>query len=201
MNIKLCGMMSRADAMSALELRPQYIGFILCNRFKRYIAPNEVARIRHEADWPPEIKAVGVFVDQEINDVADIINSGTVDVAQLHGNENEDYIKKLRELTGNPVIKAFKIETKDDVEKAVKSPADLILLDAGTGAGQTFDWSLVGDVSRDFILAGGLNPDNVAAAISMIHPYGVDVSSGIETEGKKDKKKMRAFVEACTNAL
>ena len=89
-------------------------------------------------------------------------------------------------MTGKPVIKAFRIKTKEDALKAEKSPADMILLDAGAGDGRTFDWSLIGSaVKRPYFLAGGLDPSNAGAAIEALDPWGLDVSSGIESEGKK----------------
>ena len=144
----------------------------------------------------PDIKAVGVFVNEELSIVADLLNKGVIDVAQLHGSESEEYVAELKKATGKPVIRAFKVATAEDVESAVKSAADYILLDAGAGDGVTFDWSIVKDVKRPFFLAGGLNPGNVADAVAAVHPYAVDVSSGIETDGFKDIDKMTAFVKA-----
>nr|MCR5584867.1 phosphoribosylanthranilate isomerase [Lachnospiraceae bacterium] len=95
-----------------------------------------------------------------------------------------------------PVIKAFKIQTEKDAEEAEKSCADYILLDSGAGTGKVFDWELLKDIKRPYFLAGGLNPENVGDAIRLLHPYGVDVSSGLETCGLKDKNKMTAFKEA-----
>ena len=95
-----------------------------------------------------------------------------------------------------PIIQAFRIQTEADIEKAVRSSADLILLDAGTGGtGTSFDWSLIQNIERPWLLAGGLYPENVAEAIRQLKPYGVDVSSGIETDGKKDSRKMERFVK------
>ena len=211
MLIKLCGMMCEADVRAALSVRPDYIGFILCDRFRRYISPDDVLRIRKKIGWSYDLtanpadrhteymgektKAVGVFVDQDPDKIIHLLDTGVIDVAQLHGDEPDEHIIKIKDQTGKPVIKAFRIENEEDVIRAEASPADMILLDAGTGAGETFDWSLVQNVSRDFFLAGGLNPDNIVAAIEQVHPYGVDVSSGIETDGKKDPKKMKLFTE------
>ena len=108
----------------------------------------------------PSIKAAGVFVNEELPVVADLLNRGVIDIAQLHGSESDEYIEELKKATGKTVIRAFKIKSQEDVEVAVKSPADYILLDAGAGDGVTFDWSVVKDVERPFFLAGGLGPDN-----------------------------------------
>jgi phosphoribosylanthranilate isomerase len=139
---------------------------------------------------------VRVFVDEEPQTVARLLNNGVIDIAQLHGAEAEDYIRELRKLIGNkPVIKAFRIASKEDVRAANESTADLVLADAGAGEGKTFDWSLLSEMKRPYLLAGGLGPENVEEAIQEIRPYGVDVSSGIETDGIKDPEKMRKFAE------
>ena len=124
------------------------------------------------------------------------MESGVIDMAQLHGNEDAAYCRRLRELTGKPVIKAFRVEKPEDCEPAEKYPSDYLLLDSGMGSGETFDWSAVSGVRRGYFLAGGLNAGNVAAAIRKLHPFAVDVSSGIESGGIKDTDKMAAFVAA-----
>lgn len=123
-----------------------------------------------------------------------LLQDGIIDIAQLHGNEDEDYIKQLRKFTDKPIIKAFRIETANDIERAEQSTADYVLLDSGAGTGTVFDWELIQNMKRPYFLAGGLDVDNVASAIKTLHPYAVDVSSGIETDGYKDKTKMAAFV-------
>lgn len=136
-----------------------------------------------------------MFVDADEAYVADLLNQGIIDLAQLHGHEDEEYIARLRAMTLKPIIQAFKVRAAEDLERAVNSSADHILLDSGAGSGECFDWSLVKDVPRPFFLAGGLDPDNVDAAVRQVAPYGVDVSSGIETDKCKDEHKMRTFVE------
>jgi len=125
-----------------------------------------------------------------------LLGHGVIDVAQLHGSEDDDYIVRLRALTGKPIFRAFKVKSESDLPAIENCAADLVLLDSGAGTGKTFDWSLVQSVQRPYFLAGGLDPDNVADAIAALHPYGVDVSSGIETDGVKDESKMAAFVAA-----
>jgi len=192
--IKLCGLRRPLDIVAANGLKPDYIGFVFARKSKRYVEPEKAMELKQLL--LSDIKAVGVFVNEELPVVADLLNKGVIDVAQLHGSESEEYVAELKKATGKPVIRAFKVAAAEDVESAVKSAADYILLDAGAGDGVTFDWSIVKDVKRPFFLAGGLNPGNVADAVSAVHPYAVDVSSGIETDGFKDIDKMTAFVKA-----
>ena len=192
--IKFCGMRRPEDIEAANEILPDFIGFILAPRFWRYVPLDTVKNLASMAD--PKIKRVGVFVDNPESDVLEALKSGAVDMAQLHGGEDEEYIKKIQRAASKPVIKAFKITCAKDIKKASESPADLILLDAGTGTGERFDWSLIKNIGRDFILAGGLNSENVREAVERFHPDAVDLSSGIETDKVKDPSKMRAVAEA-----
>ncbi len=193
--IKLCGLMCTRDIEAANELRPDYVGFVLAPGSRRYVTPERAAELRGRLR--PDIKAVGVFVRETPEAVAAFLRSGTIDVAQLHGGESEAYIAQLRMLTDKPVIKAFRVHTKEDVAGAEQCPADYVLLDSGSGGtGTVFDWSLVQCVRRPYFLAGGLNPVNVGEAVRLMRPYAVDVSSGIETDGVKDIMKMAAFVAA-----
>ena len=139
---------------------------------------------------------MGVFVNERIDRVEELLNSGVIDMAQLHGSEAADYIRQLRTRTGKPVIQAFRITSEEDVKRAEHSMADHILLDAGAGTGTVFDWSMLRQLRRPYFLAGGLGLHNVEKAVEELHPYGVDVSSGIETDGFKDPEKMAAFVAA-----
>ncbi len=192
--IKMCGLSQKRDIQAVNEIKPEYIGFVFWAKSKRYISPEKALEFTQMLD--ENIKAVGVFVDESIENVAELLENGVIDLAQLHGSETEDYIHKLREMTDKPIIKAFKIRSLGDVERAVKSCADIILLDAGMGDGKIFDWSLIQDITRPYFLAGGLNCENIAEAVRKIKPYAVDVSSGIETDGLKDIKKMTAFAMA-----
>ena len=185
----------------------------------------QAAELKDHLD--PQIQAVGVFVDEAPERVAALLNQGVIELAQLHGSEDEEYLVRLRELTLKPVIQAFRILSREDVVRAMKSSADEILLDSGAGTGSTFNWevlrmesgydraidaekdgerafctkrnrekSLYAEETRPYFLAGGLNPQNVTEAIRQLHPYAVDVSSGIETDGSKDREKIAAFVTA-----
>ena len=131
------------------------------------------------------VRAVGVFTDEAPERIAELLDNGVIDIAQLHGREDEDYIETLRSFTDRPLIKAYRIRTAEDLEAARQSTADYILLDSGAGTGRVFDWRLIRDMGRPYFLAGGLSPDNVEDAVTYLHPYAVDVSSGIETNGRK----------------
>lgn len=176
------------------ELRPDYIGFVFAKKSKRYVAPEQAAMLKKLLD--PAIRAVGVFVNESPETVAGLLNGGIIDIAQLHGTEDEEYIRKLRGLTKKPVIKAFRIESENDIQEAEKNSADYVLLDSGVGTGTVFDWTLLQNIQRPYFLAGGLSPENAEIAVRWLRPYAVDVSSGIETGGVKDKVKMTAFVAA-----
>ncbi|MBO4783081.1 MAG: phosphoribosylanthranilate isomerase [Lachnospiraceae bacterium] len=188
--IKLYGLRRAEDIEAANLLKPDYIGFVFYKKSKRYISYEEAKILKSMLS----IKAVGVFVDENPKVVADLLEKGIIDLAQLHGSEDETYIKALRKLTDKPLIKAFQIKTTEELKKAEASSADMILLDAGTGDGVSFDWDMLKSFNRPYFLAGGMTPENVSPAIEKLHPYGVDVSSGIETDGFKDLKKMREFV-------
>ena len=178
--------------MTVNQLKPDFIGFVFAPKSKRCVTYEQAANLKSQLD--PEIKAVGVFVNEMPETAAALLNSGTIDLAQLHGAEDEDYIQTLRKLTNKPLIRAFRIRNKEDLSSALSCSADHILLDAGAGDGLTFDWELLHGFSRPYFLAGGLGPENVRIAIEKLNPYAVDVSSGIETDGVKDPAKMTAFV-------
>ena len=192
--IKLCGLSRKCDIEWANALKPEYIGFVFWSKSKRNVPPEKAKELKDLLS--PDIKAVGVFVDEPIENVAELLNDNIIDIAQLHGGEDEEYIKKLRMLSGKPIIKAFLLKSDIDAERAEKSTADYILVDSGTGTGKSFDWELLKNISRPYFLAGGLCCENISQAITALDPYAVDVSSGIETNGCKDKNKMAAFVAA-----
>ncbi len=192
--IKLCGLSRTQDIEAANKLKPDYIGFVFAAKSKRRVSPLKATELKSRLD--PEIKAVGVFLDDDLDAVAAMMNLGIVDLVQLHGSEDEEYIKNLRTITDKPVIKAFIINSAEDVKRAEASTADYILLDGGKGEGKAFDWSLLKNIRRPYFLAGGLNPGNAADAVRTLAPFSVDVSTGIETDGKKDEEKMTAFVNA-----
>jgi phosphoribosylanthranilate isomerase len=190
--IKLCGLKRECDIEAVNKLNPDFIGFVFVQKSKRYVDPEGAAKLK--AKLNKGIKAVGVFVNESPETVADLLNRGTIDIAQLHGSEDEEYISKLRSLTDKPLIKAIKVQSKADIEAADESSADYVLLDSGAGTGMTFNWQLIKGIKRPYFLAGGLSPENVVEAVKTLNPYAVDVSSGIETDGLKDEAKMADFV-------
>ena len=196
--IKFCGMMSTDDCTAANEILPDYIGFVFAPGRKRTVSAEDAKAMK--AVLSPEIRAVGVFVNETTDVVANLLNSNIIDIAQLHGDEDEAYIKELRTKTGGSIIQAIQYSkfTEDAAFlKAIReSSADMVLIDSGTGCGKTFPWEVIQKTDRPYFLAGGLNPENVKEAILLLHPFAVDVSSGIETEHKKDKAKMAAFANA-----
>ncbi|MCM1529524.1 MAG: phosphoribosylanthranilate isomerase [Alistipes sp.] len=190
--IKMCGIRRKEDVEFVNALLPDYIGYVFAKKSKRYIPPQDAAKLTHLLDG--RIIPVGVFVNEPIENVISAVNSGIIKIAQLHGSEDEEYIAALRS-EGITVIKAFIVKTADDIRAAESSSADFILLDAGMGDGKTFDHELLNGISRQYFLAGGLNPENAADAAAL-EPYCLDVSSGIETDGFKDLEKMTRFTEA-----
>ena len=192
--IKLCGLSRMEDIVAANRLKPDYIGFVFAAKSKRRVSQLKAAELKSKLD--PKIKAVGVFLDDDLDAVAAMMNLGIVDVVQLHGREDAEYLKKLRTITDKPIIKAFVINSAEDIRRAAACSADYILLDGGKGSGRAFDWSLLRDIQRPYFLEGGLNSDNAADAVANLHPFAVDVSTGIETNGVKDNEKMTAFVAA-----
>ena len=191
--IKLCGLSRPCDIETVNVLMPDYIGFVFAPKSRRYVSYEKAAMLKRQLN--PAIAAVGVFVDEAPETVARLLHRGVIDIVQLHGTEDEDYIKFLRTLTDKPIIKAFRMETRAELSKAESSSADAILLDSGAGTGIPFDWTLIADVRRPYFLAGGISPENAGAAVRALRPYAVDVSSGIETDGVKDKIKMAALVQ------
>ncbi len=192
--VKMCGLRRMEDIEAANRLMPDYIGFVFAPGSRRVVSPEEAAALRQVLR--PGIRAVGVFVDEDAGAAARLLADGVIDIAQLHGHEDEAYIARLKALAGKPVIRAFRVKSAGDLRAAEASAADMILLDAGAGDGKTFDWSLLSSVSRPYFLAGGLTPENTAEAVRRFRPFAVDVSSGIETDGFKDYNKMRAFMRA-----
>ena len=214
--IKICGLKRIEDIEAANELCPEYIGFVFADFSHRYVDKETAAKLK--AHLYPKIQAVGVFVDEDISFVAELLNEKIIDIAQLHGTEDNGYIEELRRLTTGAatvwadspeadrhgagklasdkprIIKAFNMRKIKDISEIEASSADLVLVDSGTGSGETFDWSSLAEIRRPYLLAGGLGPDNVRSAVESLHPYGVDVSSGVETDKVKDTEKMKNFV-------
>jgi phosphoribosylanthranilate isomerase len=193
--IKICGLRRQEDIFAVNQAMPDYCGFIIeVPKSRRSVSRDQVRGL--VKDLRPEIQPVGVFVNAPVELAAELLEEGTIALAQLHGQEDESYIRRLRELTGKPLIQAFSVGCAEDVQRALASTADEILLDqGGGGTGKPFDWKLVPELPRRFFLAGGLGTENLEAAIRQLHPCAVDLSSGVETDGFKDPAKIRQAVE------
>ncbi len=214
--VKICGLRSPDDARAVNAVLPDYTGFIFDPSRKRYIEPEKAGEIQRLLD--ERIRPVGVFVNADVAEILEALEICRLDMVQLHGEESDDMIWELREeyeRRWRPesssseemrrgqirrrlyIVKAFRIDTEEDIRRAEASAADEILLDHGAGgSGESFDWSLLKNCRRRFFLAGGLTPDNVAEAIRKTGPYAVDVSSSLETDGRKDPEKIKKFMAA-----
>lgn len=204
--IKICGLSRREDIESVNMVSPDYIGFIMgFPKSHRNITIERAKTLR--AGLKEEIQVVGVFVDAEISMIVDACAQKVIDIIQLHGREDIRYIERLKAVLASvevqaKIIKAIQVKSKEDLALIKEVPADMILLDAGMGDGKLFSqeqMELLKSVNRDYFLAGGLNPENVSELLESLHPFGVDVSSGVETEKKKDRKKIRRFVQNVRN--
>lgn len=198
LRVKICGITNINDALHAVDAGADALGFIFYPESPRYIPPDIACSIIKRL--PPFITSVGVFVNADRDDIQRVIKECELSLVQLHGDESSDDCLAL----GRPVIKAIRLRSRDDLilmrEYAVRG----FVLDAyvdGTwgGTGETVDWGLAREATRygPTILAGGLTPDNVGRAVAEVQPFGVDVSSGVETApGKKDSEKVRQFIVA-----
>lgn len=195
MKVKICGIQTIEDAQSAEASGADFIGLVFAPS-KRRVTTTKAAEIA--GSLTGDTKKVGVFVNETIENIIHIAKAVQLDYIQLHGSEPVETAQELP----YPVIKSFSID-KADSESIHNYPCEYLLIDSpGTthegGSGITFDWSKLGAVDIDrnkFILAGGLSPDNISKAIQITDPIGVDVSSGVETEGIKDKKKIKQFIQ------
>lgn len=197
--LKICGLSRPCDITYVNEAQPDFAGFVVnYPKSRRSVTPQQLARLRASLD--SGILPVGVFVNEAPELVAQLLNEDIISMAQLHGNEDEAYLKKMRVLTNGRLIQAFTIRSEADAERAMQSTADYILLDNGKGTGERFDWRLIREISRPWILAGGLTPDNMLQAAKELHPWGLDLSSGVETDGYKDREKILAAAAAIREA-
>ena len=190
--IKICGLSRQLDIEYANQVQPDYIGFVFAPS-RRQVSFRQAADLRGELH--PNIDVVGVFVDAAEEEIISCCRSGIIDIVQLHGRETEQDICRIQNAAGVPVIKAVKVESPGDVEAWLSSSADYLLFDSGQGTGQTFEWSHLMGLDRKFFLAGGLHSGNLKEACCKVRPYCADVSSGAETEGRKNLEKMRELVE------
>ena len=192
--IKMCGMCRIEDIEYANKILPEFVGYIFWEKSRRFITPEKAESFTEILD--KRINPVGVFINADIEYISDIAERKIINIIQLHGNEDDDYINTLRKKTNLPIIKAFKVKSVDDVKNAENSQADMILLDSGDGSGELFNHDFLKNINRPYFLAGGLNPENIRRIIEKFSPYAVDVSSGIETDKIKDFDKMKAFADA-----
>ena len=194
--IKICGLRRPEDIAYVNEAKPDFAGFIIDVPKSRRNVPREKVR-ELTALLSPEILPVGVFVNAPMETILSLVTDGTLKAVQLHGQESQSYLEELKKQVAVPLIRAFSIRSPEDLTEAEKSPADFVLLDNGAGGtGETFDWSLLSSFDRPFFLAGGLRLENIPEAVSRFHPYALDLSSGVETDGYKDKEKIIAAVAA-----
>jgi len=195
--IKLCGLTRQSDIDAVNIANPDYIGFVFA-KSRRQI--NEEKAKQFKQFLSPYIQVVGVFVNEKIEKIINLCNSNIIDMIQLHGDEDNEYIRKLKECVPNKIIKAVRVKESQDVERAIEIVADYILFDTYHreqygGTGETFDWNLISKVDKPYFLAGGINADNVYEAIKLCNPFCIDISSGVETNGYKDPKKILHIID------
>jgi phosphoribosylanthranilate isomerase len=199
--VKFCGIRRREDILCVNDLKPDYTGFVFA-KSKRQVSPETAASLRSELI--SGIKAVGVFVNEPLETIAKITREVGLDIVQLHGEEDSTFAKALKTaLPKTEIWKAVRAADMQAILAAEDYPADRLLFDAFSkagrgGTGETADWDLLRScrdlIKRPFFLAGGLNAANIDHAVSCVDPYGVDLSSGIETDGFKDPEKMREIL-------
>lgn len=188
--IKTCGMTRLEDIAAVNEAHPDMCGFIIdFPKSKRSISAEQQIELASRLD--PTICSVGVFVDAPISKIAKLAQIGSIQAVQLHGNEDETYLAHLRKQCTLPIIKAFQIRNANDLAKAKASSADMVLLDSGQGSGKSFDWALLKTFNRPYLLAGGLSLQTIPEALNNLNPWGIDLSSGLETNGLKDRQKIQ----------
>ncbi|MDP4120160.1 MAG: phosphoribosylanthranilate isomerase [Bacillota bacterium] len=195
--IKICGLTRADDIIAVNRFMPDYIGFVFA-KSRRQVTYEQAVLLKDNLN--PKIKAVGVFVDEPLPNIIKLIKDGVIDIVQLHGEEDEAYIKKLRQESNGPIIKAVRVQSAEQILKAEKLPCDMLLLDSYQkdqqgGSGKGFDVSLIPPLKKPFFLAGGLNNENIESMINKCRPFAVDISSGVETNGIKDEKKIEQIIK------
>ena len=205
MKIKFCGIRRNEDAEYIRDFSPDYAGFVFAPS-RRMVTLEKAAELRKII--PQKIRTVGVFVNADIDELPGY--AGLISVWQLHGDEDEDYIRSLRQKlpAGSEIWKAVRVRSAEDISKAAALSADMLLLDAFSsdaagGTGKTFDHTLIekAEISRPFFIAGGINISNLADIAGKISPYGADISSGIETDGIKDRSKISEIMDFINNYM
>lgn len=194
--IKICGLFRDEDIEAVNFALPDFVGFIV--NFPISHRSLTVEKLRAlKKNLSPKIKAVGVFVNENIDTIRSLLNDGTIDYAQLHGDEDDGYVAELKRGARGGIIKSFVFgEANFSPAKINACPADFVLIDSGRGGGKLLDGSAFRGINRKLFLAGGLTPENIGGAIEKYSPYAVDISSGVETDGKKDFEKIVRAVNA-----
>lgn len=201
--IKICGLSRFCDILAVNEAIPDYIGFVFAES-SRQVTADRARQLKRELD--PRIRSVGVFVNAPIEEILALAGAGgdqAIDVIQLHGDEDAAYMKRLKEHTGLPVIKAIQVRSSTQVQEAEAQPCDYLLLDTYSrdlygGGGAGFDWGMIPKLSKPYFLAGGISSENLTQAAAR-RPYCIDISSGAETEGRKDRGKIAGLVHLLRN--
>ena len=195
MKIKICGLFQSDDIDYVNEAKPDYIGFVFA-KSKRQVNFNQAQQLKTKLD--KQIKAVGVFVDSPIENIVELVNEEIIEIVQLHGSENNNYIKQLKQFINVPIIKAIKVNRSSDLDN-LNYNVDYYLLDNKiSGSGESFDWSLIKQLDKPFFLAGGIDLTNLNDALK-INCFSLDVSSGVETNGVKDRNKIIEIVRRVRN--
>lgn len=195
MKIKICGLFQSKDIEYVNEVRPDYIGFVFA-KSKREVDIEQAQLLKSQLDQ--QIKAVGVFVNSSFDKIVELVDRNIIEVVQLHGNEDALYIKQLKELIDAPIIKAIKVTQAGDLDN-LNYDVDYYLLDNKiSGSGKCFDWALIKTLDKPFFLAGGIDLANLDEALK-INCYGIDVSSGAEKKGSKDRNKIVEIVRKVKN--
>lgn len=197
MKIKICGLFRPVDADYVNEAMPDYAGLVFWEKSRRRVNREQVVSFRKSLH--PDIQTVGVFVDEEPDIIIELLRADILDIAQLHGKETEEQVRYIKERSGKPVWKAVEVKSEADIEKWNASVADCLLFDGGKGGGNPFAWELLQCAKRPFLLAGGLDMDRIKAAAKLPGLMGIDISSGVETDGLKDREKILQIVRLVRN--
>lgn len=197
MKVKICGLKTTEDIQMANRQKPDFVGFVFAGK-KRKLTPGQAEEMKK--NLLPEIKSVGVFVNAEEERIEELVSRGVLDYIQLHGDEDGACILRLKKRTGKPIIKAVRVRNREEILEAQELPCDYLLLDTYKadeygGSGETFPWELIPELKKPYFLAGGLSAENMGEALKWCRPWAVDVSSSVETDGKKDEEKVRIFIQ------
>lgn len=191
--IKICGLTRAEDIQAVNRYLPDYIGFVFAEKSRRFISPLSAKKLKQNLS--SDITAVGVFVNDAKEKIAELLDNGTIDIAQLHGQETEQEILWIKEQTGKSVIKAVSVQSESDIDRWQNSHVDYLLFDNGTGGtGKTFNWNLITECTKPYFLAGGIGLNNLAEALKK-GAYAIDLSGGAETNGLKDPDKIAKIIE------